>query len=384
MLLNLTKYIEEKKLYEIFKKKFFEKICGHVFDNNLSNKIIWTIYKEEINKIKLDEKFMEAILEGIKTKEEILTYNLFENINKSKTKNGLRINTYRSIFTNEKIIIIKIDLEYYKKNKIFLEEILKEIKSEINSIQKSSDIKGMDYYIQIDKKIINFTDSYDLFIKELKEKNIIASKKDEGKIKIKEAPINENNSFDNKEKEELKDLLSKEKNNNKKLSEEINKLKSEEKNKNKEHEKTIKNLKNNLDNEKKKFDNLKETIEKEKIIKKKFEKESKESFLDAIMEKDKEIKDLKSKLSRYPFELMEGERLMVVIIRSNDQKIDDAFICKNTDKFRKIEEQLYDIYSEYADYEVFFTINGNKINKNKTLEENNIKNNDIIILNVFD
>ena len=318
MLLNLTKYIEEKKLYEIFKKKFFEKICGHVFDNNLSNKIIWTIYKEEINKIKLDEKFMEAILEGIKTKEEILTYNLFENINKSKTKNGLRINTYRSIFTNEKIIIIKIDLEYYKKNKIFLEEILKEIKSEINSIQKSSDIKGMDYYIQIDKKIINFTDSYDLFIKELKEKNIIASKKDEGKIKIKEAPINENNSFDNKEKEELKDLLSKEKNNNKKLSEEINKLKSEEKNKNKEHEKTIKNLKNNLDNEKKKFDNLKETIEKEKIIKKKFEKESKESFLDAIMEKDKEIKDLKSKLSRYPFELMEGERLMVVIIRSND------------------------------------------------------------------
>ena len=394
--LNLSKYIKEKNLYKKFEKNFFEKIFGHMFDNNLSNKIRWTIYKEEINKINFNEKFMEAILEGIKTKEELLTYNIFENINQSKTKNGLHISTYRSIFTNEKIIIIKIGLEYYKKNKIFLEE--NEIKSEINSIQKSSDIKGMDYYIQIDNKIINFTDSYDLFIKELKEKNIIASKKDEGKIKIKEAPINENkiigkkmqnenNIFDNKEKEELKELLSKEKNNNQKLSEEINKLKSElkeEKNKNKEHEKTIKNLKNNLDNEKKKFDDLKESIEKEKIIKNKFRKESKESFLDAIMEKDKEIKDLKLKLSRYPFELMEGERLMVVIIRSNDQKIDYAFICKNSDKFRKIEEQLYDIYSEYADYEVFFTFNGTKINKNKTLEENNIKNNDIIILNVFD
>jgi chromosome segregation ATPase len=135
--------------------------------------------------------------------------------------------------------------------------------------------------------------------------------------------------------------LSKEKNNNQILIEEINKLKrelNEEKIKIKEHEKTIKDLKNNLDNEKKNFDKFKEEIEKEKLIKKKFEKESKESFLDAIMEKDKEIKDLKLKLSRYPFELMEGEKLMVVIIRSTYQKIDFAVIYKNTDKFHKIEE----------------------------------------------
>ena len=175
--LNLFKYIEEIKLKKKIEKKFFETIFENVFDNKLSYKIRWAIYEEEINRTEFDVKGMKAILEGKKTKEEILTYNIFEKINKSKStdrNNGMYINAYRSIFTNEKIIIAKIDLEYYKKNKIFLEEIERKIKSEINSIQKSSgqELKNADNYIQIENKIINFTDSYDLFLKELKEKNI--------------------------------------------------------------------------------------------------------------------------------------------------------------------------------------------------------------------
>ena len=46
-----------------------------------------------------------------------------------------------------------------------------------------------------------------------------------------------------------------------------------------------------------------------------------------------------------------------------------------------IENILYDIYPEYFENENYFIVNGNKINKNKTIEQNNIKYSDIVILN---
>ena len=46
-----------------------------------------------------------------------------------------------------------------------------------------------------------------------------------------------------------------------------------------------------------------------------------------------------------------------------------------------IENILYDIYPEYIENENYFIVNGNKINKNKTIEQNNIKYSDIVILN---
>ena len=41
---------------------------------------------------------------------------------------------------------------------------------------------------------------------------------------------------------------------------------------------------------------------------------------------------------------------------------------------------LYDKYPQYEDTETFFVVNGNRINRNKTLVQNKIKNNDIITL----
>jgi hypothetical protein len=41
---------------------------------------------------------------------------------------------------------------------------------------------------------------------------------------------------------------------------------------------------------------------------------------------------------------------------------------------------IYEKYPKYADGENFFIVNGNKIIRGKTIEENNIKNNDIITL----
>jgi len=94
--------------------------------------------------------------------------------------------------------------------------------------------------------------------------------------------------------------------------------------------------------------------------------------------KEKELKDLKSLI---PFEIFQGEKLMTIIFTSFDENIHCSFICKNTDKFNKLENLLRDQYPEYLkEDDYYFISNNNKIMRNITLEENHIKNNDIIIL----
>ena len=55
-------------------------------------------------------------------------------------------------------------------------------------------------------------------------------------------------------------------------------------------------------------------------------------------------------------------------------------ICKNTDKFAIIEQELYDVFPQYKNTENYFLLNGNKVNKNQTLEEINIQQYDRFIL----
>ena len=59
---------------------------------------------------------------------------------------------------------------------------------------------------------------------------------------------------------------------------------------------------------------------------------------------------------------------------SIDQKIANySLICKNTDIFIRIEEQLYEDFPEYKERETYFMNKGNKIKRFKNLNENNIK-----------
>ena len=99
--------------------------------------------------------------------------------------------------------------------------------------------------------------------------------------------------------------------------------------------------------------------------------------------KEKEIKEIKS---RYPLELSKGEKLMSIIFQSYDFKFTRSFLCKNTDQFTKLESLLYKEYPEYLenDAENYFLVNGRKIYRYKSLEENGIHNSDIIILNKID
>ena len=58
--------------------------------------------------------------------------------------------------------------------------------------------------------------------------------------------------------------------------------------------------------------------------------------------------------------------------------------CKSTDLFVKLEERLYNDYPEYKKKETYFLVNARKIKRFLTVEENKIKNNDIISLFVVD
>ena len=96
-----------------------------------------------------------------------------------------------------------------------------------------------------------------------------------------------------------------------------------------------------------------------------------------LKENNEEINILKS---RYPFELLEGEEMINVIISTVSQSFYYSIICKNTDLFIKIEVQLYNEFPNQNEPNNYFMVNGKIINKYKSLKDNNIHNSDIILL----
>ena len=97
--------------------------------------------------------------------------------------------------------------------------------------------------------------------------------------------------------------------------------------------------------------------------------------------KEKELKKLKS---RNIFDLIKDEKLISIFITSLDENIQYNIICKKTEQFEEIENKLYNEYPQYRKTSNIFIFNGIRINKYKTLEENKINNNAIIILEVID
>ena len=93
--------------------------------------------------------------------------------------------------------------------------------------------------------------------------------------------------------------------------------------------------------------------------------------------KENNLNELKYNI---PLLLKKEEKLISIIFNSFDENIHYSIICKNTDKFSKIESLLYDKYPEYKDLKNNFIINGKEINVFESLEDNKIKNTDIITL----
>ena len=102
-----------------------------------------------------------------------------------------------------------------------------------------------------------------------------------------------------------------------------------------------------------------------------------------LKEKDKEINDLKNKLSNGNIkQYVDFNDIMVVNFISGDGKIIEGIKCLPTDTFAEVEEKLYKIYDEYRETNNFLA-KGNIIKRFKKMSENNIKNGDKIQLQNF-
>ena len=163
-----------------------------------------------------------------------------------------------------------------------------------------------------------------------------------------------NNQINNYESQinELKKQLIKEKNKNQKLEAENNKLKNLNNNLIQQYEVKIKEL-NNIINKK------------NKVIQE----------LSSYNQKDFSITSIKP-----------GEKIMTVnFVSMGNQNIGHySLACKNTDLFIRLEEQLYNDYPQFKNYETYFMVNTKRIKRFKTLEENKIRNKDIINMFIVD
>ena len=95
----------------------------------------------------------------------------------------------------------------------------------------------------------------------------------------------------------------------------------------------------------------------------------------------KEINDLKSRLSRYEnnIEVNLGD-LVVINFESGDGQIRRGIQCMKNEIFAIAEEKLYKFYEAFRDTNNKFTVNEIEIKRFKTIEENNIKDGDKVVL----
>ena len=133
-----------------------------------------------------------------------------------------------------------------------------------------------------------------------------------------------------------------------------------------------------------------ELIEKDNLIKRVKKKN------DNLNQKIKEIEIISNDKTNHIFQLKKEiklfrdynnfsskEKLITIKLISVDQDIDLPIITKNTEAFSKIEKILYNKYPKYKNSENYFIVNGNQINRNMTLEENKIRNDDSIMIGII-
>ena len=93
--------------------------------------------------------------------------------------------------------------------------------------------------------------------------------------------------------------------------------------------------------------------------------------------KNEEIKQLKKVL---PFEINKGDKIITLIFTTTDQKFYLSIICKISDIFTNLINKVMKEYPEYKEKAIYFMCNGAMIQEYKTVEENNLKNSNIILI----
>ena len=125
--------------------------------------------------------------------------------------------------------------------------------------------------------------------------------------------------------------------------------------------------------------------EKEELIEQLNEEKNK------IEELKKENNNLKQKLENYNLKntkkseylvksINQGDKILAVNFVSIGNKDIEHYnlICKNSDLFVSLEERLYKDFPKFKEYNTLFKVNDKTIKRFKTIDENNIQNNDVI------
>ena len=81
-----------------------------------------------------------------------------------------------------------------------------------------------------------------------------------------------------------------------------------------------------------------------------------------------------------------GEKIISInFVSMGNQDIGHySLVCKNTELFVRLEERLYDDFPQFKNYETYFEKNTKRIKRFKTLDENQIKNKDVITIFTVD
>ena len=191
--LNLNEKVEKniKQILNISDKK------NNSLEFLLSeDKFIWVLF----DKKKKNDK--EIVLFGnINENKNILYNDIFEILNINEKNSSINTFICKSLIDQTEIIIIKIFLEYYKKNETPFELIEKELNKEIDEIHKANpSVKNINIFFQKDNEIFSNKESL------LKEEFDKYKKKPENSIKEKKE-INISKEENDKETQQLKNKL---------------------------------------------------------------------------------------------------------------------------------------------------------------------------------
>ena len=159
---------------------------------------------------------------------------------------------------------------------------------------------------------------------------------------------------------------------------EINNLKNqlnEEKKKNEKLYNENTNLKNIITNLNNEINKLKQYEQKNKLLQEEINKQN--------IEIQKHKSDSNTDFDEGISSVKPGEKIIAInFVSMGTQDIGHyALVCKNTDLFVRLEERLYNDFPQFKNYETYFENKTKRIKRFKTLDENEIKNKDII--NIF-
>ena len=333
--IDISFLLQMKNIYNE-KKNNNSQIKGNIKDENNKYEKLYNLFNKSFTDI-LDEFVLKNhLLFSIKAFNSLLI--IFYEISQNKTlKEHIKNAIYNFCSHWENTLYPIMLMVIINKNKQKIKPILNEFfyflgneKSNNNQINQYDKL----YKKNLEKKICEYEKKF----LELEKKNKELAKKNKDLNEELKKEIENNKKKDNKVKE-LNEEIKKEKKISKKLKERIIELEK--------LENTIKSATNNP------------VI---KIL----------DLMEELEKKKNEVKELKST------SLISKEKLINIIFVTREEDIYWSISIQKNVKFNIIENSFFEKYPELMEYDIYYFCLDRKINRYKSIEENNIKHNDII------